>query len=296
MNTNLPVPERTLPRESADRIRSAIVFAEPEPDRRASRWLLGLAAAVVVIALLATAALLWPGASRTQVVATPTPTPALTSAEPTPMATGMPTPTPAPSRTGPLQPGPKQDPLDTDRGGLTNKRAVALIEECNAPIDGVEQKMDVEKMLYARRTTDGRRNVDVAIFRRTNGEEWLCAPVSMQVSVDEFAPEIGPNSTFPVITDSGQGSGLDQDGATSEWIFRALSSVDRIQVRAVVDDRPRRWFEAEVHGGFAYLPVFTPGSFTWDDDVRGAGNITYEQRAFDVDGREVPVRVMEMPR
>ena len=72
MNANLPVPERTLPRESAERIRSAIMFAEPDRDRHASRWMLGLAAAVVVIALLATAVVLWPGASRTQVVATPT--------------------------------------------------------------------------------------------------------------------------------------------------------------------------------------------------------------------------------
>jgi hypothetical protein len=39
-----------------------------------------------------------------------------------------------------------------------------------------------------------------------------------------------------------------------------------------------------------------PGKFTWDDDVSGPANIIYEQRAFDKDGREVPVRVMELPR
>jgi hypothetical protein len=28
-----------------------------------------------------------------------------------------------------------------------------------------------------------------------------------------------------------------------------------------VDSRPTRWFEAKVDGGFAYLPIFTPGKF-----------------------------------
>jgi hypothetical protein len=292
MSANLPLPERTLPPESAERIRTAILSEELDRrDHRANRWMLGLVAALVVVALLATAALLWPATPETQVAKPPSASPTPASAEPTPLPTAIPSPTPRPSSSGPLEPGPKQKPFETDRGALTNSRAHAVVKECKNP-----DKADIQKVLYARRSTDGQQALDVVIYRRTDGAEWFCAPASSYIPLDEFNPEVGPNASFPVVTDSGQGSGLDQDGATSEWSFRALSSVQRIQVRAVVDDQPRRWFEAEVHGGFAYLRVFTPGKFKWDRATMGPANITYEHRAFDKDGREVPVRIMELPR
>lgn len=280
MNTQLPVPERTLPRESADRIRTAILFEELDPrarNRAVNRWLLGLAAALVVVALLATAAVLWPSTRQTQVVERPTasPTPASAAPTPTPDWT-MPTPTPAPSRTEPLEPGPKQDPLLTDRGALSDRKARALADECTSPEDA-----DIAEVLYARRISNGRKGVqgqegiagkegmDVMIYRQPGGEEWFCAPVSLYVPLDTFDPEIGPNASFPVITDSGQGGGVDQYGTTSDWVFRALDSVDRIQVRAVVDGKPKRWFEGEVHGGFAFIPVFTSGTFDEDSSMGG---------------------------
>ena len=296
MNTHLPVPERTLPPKSADRIRSAIMTDDPGRRLRLSRtWLLPLAAALVVIALLATAVVLWPRASRTQIVARPSASPTPVSVDPTPMPTGLPSPTPRPSSPGPLESGPKQKPFQTDRGALTASKSRALIRECNAPSEGEDpRKVEVQKVLYARRGTAGQEIVDVTIFRRTDGQEWLCAPASMQVPLDEFNPDNGPNSSFPVVSESGHSQKHDENGITVEWVYRALPAVERIQVRAIVDDRPTRWFEAKVDGGFAYLPIFTPGKFK--SSVPFKLILEYQHRAFDKEGREVAVRIMELPR
>jgi hypothetical protein len=296
MNTHLPMPERTLPPQSADRIRAALMADKPGTRLRLSRtWLLPLAAALVVIALFATAVVLWPRTSRTQIVARPTASPMSASVEPTPMSTELPSPTPRPSSSGTLEPGPQQKPFQTDRGALTTTKAQALINECNAPSEGEEpRKVEVQKVLYARRGTAGQEVVDVTIFRRTDGQEWLCAPASMQVPLDEFNPDNGPNSSFPVVSESGQSQKRDENGITVEWVYRALPAVERIQVRAIVDDKPTRWFEAKVDGGFAYLPIFTPGKFRSSAPFKQI--LEYQHRAFDKDGREVPVRIMELPR
>jgi hypothetical protein len=74
----------------------------------------------------------------------------------------------------------------------------------------------------------------------------------LQVPLDEFNPDNGPNSSFPVVSDSGQLQSRDGKGITVDWVYRALPTVERIQVRAIVDNRPTRWFEAKVDGGFAY--------------------------------------------
>ena len=255
MNTHLPVPERTLPPQSADRIRSAIMADERGGRRSWSRsWLLPLAAALVVIALFATAVVLWPGTSRTQIVARPSASPTSASAEPTPTSTELPSPTPRPSSSGPLEPGPKQQPFETDRGALKLTRARALIKECN-------EDVDVQAVPYARQAADGQRTLDVVIYHLADGRDWLCAPASMHVPLDEVNPDNGPNAAFPVVSDSGHSQGIDQKGVSVEWAYRTLPTVERIQVRAIVDNRPTRWFEAKVDGGFAYLPIFTPGTF-----------------------------------
>ena len=292
MNTHLPVP-------SAPCRRSRPTGSAPQswPIERDARgrwprtWLLPLAAMLVVIALFATAAVLWPRTFRTQIVARPSASPIPASAEPTQMSTEPPSPTPRPSSSGPLEPGPNQKPFQTDRGALTAREARALIE-CNAPCGG--RSRNIQKVLYARRGTAGQEVVDVTIFRKSDGQEWLCAPASMQVPLDEFNPDNGPNSSFPVVSDSGMSQRRDANGITVEWVYRALPAVERIQVRAIVDDKPTRWFEATVDGGFAYLPIFTPGKFTSSPPFTQV--LEYQHRAFDKDGREVPVRVMELPR
>lgn len=272
MNTELPLPERTLPPESADRIRAVIMSDEPDAGQRRPlpTWVIPLAAAVVLVALLAAGAVLWPRTSRTEVVATPSASPTLASpplsTEPTPASTTLPSPTPAPSRIGPLDPGPNQEPFRTDRGPISAGKARSLVNECT---DGKEA--DINKVLYARRVTDSETALDVVIYRRTgDGQEWFCAPDSKYVSLDEVNPEIGPSSSFPVVSDAGVGTGLDNRGVTAEWTFRALPSVARIQVRAVLANKPQRWFEAEVHGGLAFLPILTPREDTWDYDLNSA--------------------------
>ncbi len=67
-------------------------------------------------------------------------------------------------------------------------------------------------------------------------------------------------------------------------------------MRAIVDGKPTRWFEGKVDGGFAYLPIFTPGKFGSTKELNPQLLLEYQHRAFDKDGREVPVRIMELPR
>jgi hypothetical protein len=298
MNTHLPLPERTMPPESAERIRAAILFEELDRrERRANRWMLGLAAALVVVALLAVAAVLWPAAPEPRIAERPSASPTPASPQPTAKSTEMPSPRPRPSNTVPLEPGPRQEPFQTDRGALTTSKARALITECNAPTEGEEHpKVDVQKVLYARRATDGQQTLDVVIYRRTDGQEWLCAPASMHFVLDDVNPDNGPNAAFPVVTDSGWSETVDRNGLTVEWTYRTRPEIERIQVRAIVEDQPTGWFEAKVDGGFAVLPIFTPGTFDQprpDEQIRLT--LEYQHLAFDKDGREVPVRVMELP-
>ena len=289
MKTNLPVPERNLPPESANRIRAAVMSDEPDDAGRRSvrTWIVPLAAVLVVVALLAAAAVLWPRTSQTEVAVTPSASPNRTSDEPAPSA--VPSPTPRPSSTRSLEPGPKQEPFDTDRGALKSSTARTHLTECQE-----REGVSGEKVLYARRVSDGQKAQNVVIYRDPKSVEWVCAPASLHVPLDRVNPDVGPNSSFPVVADSGQTQGIDGQGVWVEWAYRALPTVERIQVRAVVGNQPTRWFEAKVDGGFAYLPIFTPGKFKSPKNFSLV--LDYQHRAFDKDGREVPVRVMELPR
>jgi hypothetical protein len=275
MNANLPVPERTLPRESAARIRSTIMFAEPDRDRPTSRWMLGLAAAVVVIALLATAVVLWPGTSRTQVVATPTP-----------IATASATPTDLDSRFGPTppeSPGPPstQEPFETDQGALSAASARRVIEEC------VGKGKATGRILAGRRASNGKQTFKVVLYRAPDGRVWQCSAGSSFTPLEDDGPN-GPNASFPIVTEPGSQS-ADQEGTSAEWIYRALPTVRRVQVRALVEGRSTRWFEGEVREGLAFVPTFTAGRFGLND---GSFPVVYEHRAFDADGREISVKVI----
>ena len=126
MNTQLPVPERTLPPESAERIRLALLKDEPEVDTRRVRiWLLPLAAVLVVIALVATAVVLWPRTSRTEIARTPSASP--TSAVSSPSA--IPTPRLVRTPEPPASPGPasSQAPFKTYRGSVDVATARRLL-------------------------------------------------------------------------------------------------------------------------------------------------------------------------
>ena len=289
MKTNLPVPERTLPPKSADRIRAAVMFDEPDrAGRRSMRmWIVPVAAVLVVVALLAAAAVLWPRTSQTEVAVTPSANPRRPSDEPAPSA--VPSPTPRPSSTRSLKPGPKQDPFDTDRGALKSSTARTLLTECHE-----REGVSGEQVLYARRVSDGQKAQNVVIYRDPEGVEWVCAPASVHVPLDKVNPDVGPNSSFPVVADAGWTQRMDGKGVGVEWTYRARSTVERIQVRALAGNQPTRWFEAKVDGGFAYLPILTPGKFKSPKNFRLV--LDYQHRAFDKDGREVPVRVMELPR
>ena len=283
MNSNPPLPERALPPLSADRIRAAIMVEEPKTSGRWSSrtWLLPIAAVLVVIALLATAVVLWPRTPETQVVARPSASPTSAPAEPTPMPTELPSPTPRPSSSVPLEPGPKQEPFDTDRRALKSSTASALLKECHDM-----EEVSGQQVLYARRVSDGQKAQNVVIYRDTEDLEWVCAPASVHVPLDKVKPDVGPNSSFPVVADAGWTQRTDGQGVGVEWTYRARSTVDRIQVRAVVGNQPTRWFEAKVDGGFAYLPILTPGKFKSPKNFRLV--LDYQHRAFDKDGREVP--------
>jgi hypothetical protein len=280
MNTNLPVPERTLPPESAERIRTAIMSDEPELDpRRVSTWMLSLVAVVVLLALVATALILWPRASQSEIAATP-------SASATPTAGPSPTDSFARLRpTPPASPGPPstQKPYRTDRGWLTTAAAKRVVKQCQEGLGSSDSEI-----LTGRRVSYGDQTFSVVIYRRPDGQEWACVPSSAHVPLDETDPAVGPNPEFPIITESGVTQRADQRGATAEFIYRALPSVRRVQVRALVEGKSTRWFEGEVRGGFAFVPVLTPGDFDIADFP-----LFYVHRAFDVDGREIPVKVID---
>lgn len=275
MNTQLPVPERTLPPESADRIRTAVLFDELDPrGRRANRWLLGLAAALVVIALLATAAVLWPSARQTQVVATPTPTP-------TPTPTGNLV--PRMRATPPQSPGPPstREPYPTDRGPLSATTARRVIKEC------LDDGKVTGEILRARRASNGVDTFQVVLYRADDGRVWQCSAGSSFTPLENDA-EVGPNPSAPIVTEPGTQSG-DSKGVAAEWVYRALPSVRRVRVRALIEGRSTRWFESEVHEGLAFVPTFTAGRFDYE---KGQFPLFYEHRAFDADGREIPVTVV----
>ena len=297
MNTQLPVPERTLPAESAYRIRTALLVDELElGDRRRSTWLLPLAAVLVVVALLAVAAVLWPRTSKTEVARTPTPiqltwTPT-TVVNSRPPFYKPPVPfsrAPATPTTGPTS---GSDIFRTDRGPLSAEEESIALAFCEGDAGG---NGDGAEALYARRLTSGQEDMNIVIFRGASGEEWICIPDALLVPLDPVDPSVGPNATNPVVAAGGTVSG-DRDGTTQEWLIRTLPSVVRVQVRAVVKDKPRPWFEAEVHGGFAYLPIYTAGKFPWPKKADHPSGISYEQRAFDAEGREVSVKVVKPSR
>jgi hypothetical protein len=275
MNTDLPVPERVLPPQAADRIRAAILSEEPERDRSVSRWMLGLAAAVVVIVLLTAAALLWPGASRTQIVATPTPT---ASASPTPTASRV-------GPTPPQSPGPasSQAPFQTYRSSVGVATARRLLQRrC---LDG---KPVTGTVLEAFRASDGVRDFTVILYRADDGRTWQCVYGSSFTPL-ETNHRVVPSAKTPVITRPGSQRG-ENGGVQVQWVYRALPSVKRIQVRALIEGRSTRWFESEVHEGLAFVPTYTPGDF---DPATDDFPLFFEHRAFDKDGRAVPVRVVE---
>ena len=157
MNTQLPVPERTLPPDTADRIRAILVDEPVRRDRRTVRtWIVPLAAVLVVIALVATAVVLWPRTSRTEIARTPSASP--TSAVPSPSATRTPrlVRTPEP----PASPGPasSQAPFRTYRGSVDVATARRLLHRrCldGQPVTG--------KVLEAFRASDGVRDFTVIL-------------------------------------------------------------------------------------------------------------------------------------
>ena len=281
MNTQLPVPERTLPPESAERIRLALLNDEPEVDTRRVRiWLLPLAAVLVVIALVATAVVLWPRTSRTEIARTPSASP--TSAVPSPSATRTPrlVRTPEP----PASPGPasSQAPFKTYRGSVDVATARRLLHRrCldGQPVTG--------KVLEAFRASDGVRDFTVILYRADDGRTWQCVYGSSFIPL-QTDHRVVPNAATPVVTRPGGQSG-DSRGVQVGWVYRALPSVKRIQVRALVEGRSTRWFESEVHEGLAFVPTFTSGEFSWE---RGEFPLFFEHRAFDEDGREIPVTVV----
>ncbi len=293
MKTYLPVPERTLPDESARRIRSAITADRlDDGERRPGRaWLVPLAAALVVIALVATAVVLWPNAPRTEVAATPTPSPVEpsstpTAVDPSPPFVTAPEPTlrsSADPTSGPTSP---TDVFRTDRGPVAPDARAALRTWCageaGSPDDGVVSR-------YTRRVSDGRADLVVIVIQLPDGREWICGPSGAGPVFSPGPGHDGPTDQNPVLVEPGTYGGGESD-LSSEFLYAARPGVARVQVRAVLDGEPQPWFEAEVHEGLAFLPMFNSGRFVWVRN-KGLRGVRFEHRAFAADGREVPVKV-----
>lgn len=302
MKTHLPVPERTLPPESARRIRSTITADRLEDDARwtTHTWLVPLAAALVLIALMATAVVLWPNAARTEVAATPSvvsPTPAdpsvvelsssPTAVDPQPPFVGPPEPqfrSSANPTSGPTSP---TDVFETDRGSLASHGESTPLEWCagevGSPGDGATSR-------YARRVSDGQVHMVVVVFQLPDGSEWICGPNGAGPLFSLDPPRSVPSDKHPVVVEPGPYGG-GEDELSSDFLYAGRPGVERVQARAVINGKPQPWFEAEVHGGLAYLPMFNTGRLIWTVDT-GLRGVRFEHRAFDADGDEVPVKVL----
>lgn len=293
MKTHLPVPERTLPPPSAERIRAAIMVGRlDDRPRPSTSWRRPLAAALVVIALMATAVILWPRAARTEVAATPSVevTRALTPADqrPRPVTPSAPPEvSPADPTTGPTSP---LDVFRTDRGPMSPQDEAVAATFC-AGEPGRTRGGVVSP--YARWVSDGQRNLPVVVVQISGGWEWSCVGDSLDGQLDSRDPaEAGPTTRYPVIMRHASPE-VAEKGLASEFDYLALAGVARVQVRAVVRGEPQPWFEAEVHGRRAFLPMFNPGRFVWPRYERGPRDVRYEHRAYAKDGRELPVKVVE---
>ena len=286
MKTHLPVPERTLPPESARRIRTSLTADRlDDGERPPARWLVPVAAALVVIALMATAVVLWPNAARTEVAATPAPieltwTPG--PGEQGPPFARDPVPTflsSADPTSGPTSPS---DVFRTDRGPFPSEELASALRWCAGEVGSAD---DAVVGGYARRVSNGQTTVAVLVFRLPDGSEWICGP-------DEGAhPSIGREAAggeSVVVRPMTYGGG--ENDLSSEFLYATRPGIARVQARAVIEDKPQPWFEAEVHGGLAYLPMFNTGRFVWVVD-KGLRDVRFEHRAFDADGHEVPVTV-----
>ena len=266
MKTHLPVPERTLPPESARRIRSTITADRLDDDdrRTAPTWLVPLAAALVVIALMATAVVLWPNAARTEVAATP-------SAVVTPSAIE-----PTSSR--------RTDVFRTDRGPLPSEEEATALRYCAKQAGSTDPGV---KSLYARRVSDGQQDYAAVMVRTSEGSEWFCLLGRTSGPLPSRDPaKGGPTAKNSVVTDGGVHYGGDGEiGFSSEFLYLTRPGVVRIRARAWVDGKPQRWFEVEVHGELAYLTMYNTGRL----DARRRG-VSFEHRAFDAAGREILFR------
>ena len=219
----------------------------------------------------------------------PSSTPTAVEASP-PFATA-----PEPTFAGPADPtsGPTSptDVFRTDRGPLSPEEVPAYVTYC-AGEAGTTAEGVVSR--YARRLTNGRSDLVLVVIRLRDGREQVCGQSSGGLLGEQF-PEDGPGDRSPVVVFLGS-QGLGADGYETNFEYAAQAGVARVQVRAVVRGKPQPWFEAEVHDGLAFLPMVNPGRFVWPVDEDRPRSVRFEHRAYDADGRKVPVRVLREQR
>lgn len=261
MNARPPLAERTLPLESAARIRASLL-ADAAADRPARRgWRTALVAAAIVLVLLGVTFAVW-NRPATQLVAGPAPNPA-------------------------------DLVVSTDLGPLDAVETEAQLADCRR-----DEHAPVEEVLYARRLTDGTSSIRSVIYRNTEGQITLCSG-NLYGPTRGAERAYRPSERYPVMPLTGIASaGWLPDQTTSTPTiatdyetfqpFAAADDVATVQLRAVVEGRPGPWFVGTVVNGFVIVPLVAAGPVPLD--AHGEPQLTFERRGVDGNGRLVAVK------
>ncbi|MET9273050.1 hypothetical protein [Kribbella sp. NPDC003557] len=110
-------------------------------------------------------------------------------------------------------------------------------------------------------------------------------PVASVGRVGDEAWRTEPTPRRGLVALGGSNNDFTQDLHTLQaWaVYRALPSVATVEARYVLDGQPGPWTKGVVEGGFAYTEVQARGKFTVGE------KLTTEVRAFDAQGKQIPV-------
>lgn len=262
MNAQPPVRERELPAQTATQIR-ATIMAGTVQVRPAHRFRTVWLAAAVLTLLVGSGFLVW---TRTS--------PPLMAA-------------PAPVSTA--------DDLvvHTDLGRLTKSQTDTTLASCLRPEDPA-----VDTVISARRLTDDHDPFPWVAYRNVDHQVVLC---SKRLNGPTYGGErkYRPTDRYPVVRVTGMASGSwrPDQGSTNPTkatdystvqFFAAGPDVATVQLRAVINGVAGAWFTGEVHDGYVFVPLFEAGPVPLDPN--GEPQVSFERRAFDLNGSLVAIK------
>jgi len=276
----MPPPERDLPPARRQQIRSAVLrTASPTRSPRRRGWVLPLAAAAAAAVAALVLGLSLPRMGSAPVVSNPTAAVPSLRRAPSPTKTSSPEPTRAAVPRG----------VATDRGPLTTAQTRKVVDRCRGDLDRIA---GVDVLHFARRTAvDG----DVVLFTDSHGLSLLCKK-SGSSTYDGDGSKTGslpaPSGQRPLvrILDPGLALGGDEDGniyGSTGTAYRVAPSVVSLQMRISIEGHTSPWFEASIHGGYAYAAASI--KFTTSRSLGRRPDYTVQDRAYNSAGDQLKI-------